>query len=267
MKIKNILISQPKPEEGTSPYFKIAERYNLKVEFSPFIKNERIPFAEFRQSKVNIAAHSSFIFYSKVAIDNFFNTCTEAKIKVSDQWKYYCSSELIALYLQKHISYRKRKIFFSENGSTSGLINQIQLQFKKAKTEIPETMLLVLSEVHKSDIPKALEAANFPYTKAIMFRTVSADMSAINLENFDLLLFFSPAGVISLKENFKNFQQGETIIGTFGENSARKAVELGFRVDIKVPSQEYSSMPDALDSFLKVNSTETKNKIKGTKSL
>ena len=246
MKIKNILISQPKPGTEKSPYHKITEQYKINVEFNPFVKIEHIPYSEVKLSKIDFNNFEAFIFYSKIAVDHFFQTCKEAKIKPKYEWKYFCTNEAIALYLQKHIIYRKRKIFFG-NSSLSGLMEQIR--------KFPDDNYLIsLSEIHKSEIPNALAAENIKYSEAILFRTVGANMRNIiaDINKYDVLLFFSPVGMRSLRENFPSFVQGDKIIGVLGDNTARTAEELGFRIDIKVPCPEFTSMPDALENFLNI---------------
>ena len=246
MKIKNILISQPKPTAtDKSPYTDIAKKYNINVDFNPFVKVERIEYKEFLQSKIDIKSHNAFIFNSKIAIDHFFHTCKEGKIEINNEWRYFCLSDAIAFYLQKHIIFRKRKIFFSEKQTIEDLMYYI-------KRYSNEKFLLVLSEVHKDDIPKALEKANINYTKAIMFRTVSPDVLDLNVNKYEIFLFFSPPGIQFFKEKFPDFVQGEKIFGTLGANTAKTASELGFRIDIKVPNAEFVSMANALDNFLKI---------------
>lgn len=246
MKIKNILISQPKPEFGTSPFQKIADKYKIKVEFHPFVKVARIPASEFLESKVDINKFTSMVFYSKIAIDVFFETIDELKIKPNPNWKYFCMYPTLANYLQKYIIYRKRKIFYSEDGTTAGLRNVL-------KKYPDEKFLIALSEVHKQDIPKIMEEENLSYGKAILFRTLSADMSDIKIDDYEILLFFSPAGINSLKENFQDIEKYDKIIGTVGENTYRMAEKYGLKVNIKSPCSQFPSLQDALDDFIKNN--------------
>lgn len=245
MKIKNILISQPKPAIANSPYFKIAEKYKLKIDFNPFVRTEVKSLIEFNESKIEIKNHTAFIFYSKIAIDHFFTICKEAKIIPNDEWKYFCLTEAIALYLQKYITYRKRKVFYGKS-TVNSLIDEIK-KFPNEK------FLISLPESYKQEIPEALDAAKIAYTKAIFFRAVCANMSGLDINKYDMLLFFSPIGITSLKVNFPNFEQGEKIIGTLGEKTAKTAEELGLKVTVKAPTPEFLSIFDALENFLKEN--------------
>lgn len=246
MKIKNILISQPKPEFGISPFQIIADKYKIKVDFNPFVKIKRIPVEEFLESKVNVKNYTSLIFYSKIAIDVFFETLNDLKIKPNENWKYFCMYPSLANYLQKYIICRKRKVFSSENGTVNGLRNTL---IKHPE----EKFLIILSEVHKQDIPKIMEEENLHYGKALLFRAISANMSNLNIDDYEIFLFFSPAGILSLKENFNTFNQENKVIGTLGENTYKMAIECGFNVDIKAPNSKFPSLQDALDDFIKKN--------------
>ena len=243
MKIKNILISQPKPETEKSPYFDLAKKYNLKLEFRPFIKVERIPKKDFKQTKINIADYTAIIFNSKVSIEHFFGMCEDMRVPINEGWKYFCFSETIANYLQKHITFRKRKIFYG-NGTIDDLMEDI-------KRFPDENYLVPLSDVHKQDISEKLTSVNINFTKAILHRTVPADVSDVNIDDYQVLVFFSPVGVASLKQNFPDFEQGETCIGAFGPTTASMVENLNLRLDIKAPIPEAPSITAALDLFLK----------------
>jgi uroporphyrinogen-III synthase len=252
MKIKNILVSQPKPESDKSPYFDLAKKYNLKIDFRPFIQVEGVPVKEFRQSKVDITAHTSIIFNSRTAIDHFFRICEEFKIQINDGWKYFCISESIAFYLQKYVIYRKRKIFYGD--STFDDLMAIIQKFPEEKFLVP------LSDIHKQEIPSKLTKANIDFSKAILYRTVSANLSDINVENYDVLVFFSPAGVTSLKQNFPNFDQEKTLIAAFGPSTANTVESLNLRLDIKAPIHNAPSMTAALEQYIKKSNGKTKTK-------
>ena len=202
MKIKSILVSQPKPATVKSPYFDLAKKYNLKIDFRPFVQVEGVSVKEFRQSRVDICAHTAIIFNSRTAVDHFFRICEELKITIVDTWKYFCISESIAFYLQKYVVYRKRKIFYG-NGCFDDLLDLIQ-------KNPDEKFLVPLSDIHKQEIPSKLSKANINYSKAILYRTVSADLSDLKDVNYDVLVFFSPAGVASLLQNFPDFHQNGT---------------------------------------------------------
>lgn len=245
MKIKSVLVSQPKPETDKSPYYDIAKKYNVKIDFRPFVKVEGIPSKDFRTQKINLADYMSVIFNSRHGVDHYFRMCEELRVPTNDNRKYFCISESIAFYLQKYVTYRKRKIFYG-NGTLANLMQQIQ--------KFPEDKYLVpLSDVHKQDIPEKLAEANIAYDIAVLYRTVSSNMSDMENLGHDIVLFFSPAGVMSLKQNFPNFNQDEenVFIGAFGPTTAETVEKLGYRLDIKAPTADNPSMPAALEKFIK----------------
>jgi uroporphyrinogen-III synthase len=244
MKIKNILISQPRPETDKSPYFDLAKKYNLKIDFRPFVQVEGIPVKEFRKSRVDVCAHTAILFNSRTAVDHFFRACDELKITIKDTWKYFCFSESIAFYLQKYVVYRKRKIFFG-NGTFDDLMETIK-KFSDEKFLVP------LSDVHQQEIPDKLTKFNIEFSKAILYRTVSADLSDLKDINYDVLVFFSPAGVASLLQNFPDFIQNETCIGAFGPTTAKAVGNLNLRLDLMAPVPEAPSMTAALEQFVKI---------------
>jgi Uroporphyrinogen-III synthase len=242
--IKRVLVSQPKPTTEKSPYFDIAEKYGVEIDFRPFIKVEPLPAKEFRQQKINILDHTAVIFTARTAIDHFFNLCEELRITVSESMKYFCMTEAIAVYLQKYIVYRKRKIFFGQTGKIDDLMTTISKHSK-------EKYLIPLSDVHKDDIPNALEAKKIDFTKAVMYRTVSNDFEKTENFDYDLLVFFSPSGITSLLKNFPEFKQDNVRIGCFGPTTAKAVKDAGLRLDIEAPSSEAPSMTAALDLYLK----------------
>lgn len=244
MKIKKILVSQPKPETEKSPYFDLAEKCNVKLEFRQFIKVEGVSAKEFRQSHINIFDHSAIIFTSRTAIDHFFKLCEELRVTIPDTMKYFCISEAIALYLQKYIVYRKRKIFFGEK--TVSDMSKILLKHKG------ENFLIPLSDIHKENIPGLMEELKLKYTKAIIYRTVASDLSDIkDIKEYDMLAFYTPSGIKSLFTNFPNFVQDETAIATFGAATAQAAKEIGLRVDVEAPTIKCPSMTKAIEEFVK----------------
>ncbi len=246
MKIKKILISQPEPKTDKSPYHDLAQKNNLKIEFKPFIQVEEIKAKEFRQTKIDILEHTAVIFTSKTAINHFFRICEELRITVPDTMKYFCVSESVAYYLQKYIVYRKRKIFFGP-GRFPELIETIN----KHKDE---KFLVPLSDVHKEEIPLLLDKNKIDYTKAILYRTVSTDLSDIAVINYDLIVFYSPSGIKSLFHNFPEFRQNDIKIASFGLNTAKAVKDAGLRLDIEAPSPEAPSMTMALEQYIaKVN--------------
>ena len=188
MKIKKVLVSQPKPTTEKSPYFDLAEKYGLKLEFRPFIKVEGVSSKEFRQQKINISDHTAVIFTARTAIDHFFRLCEEMRVMIPETMKYFCISETVALYLQKYIQYRKRKVFFATSGKMEDLIVSIQ----KHNTE---KYLLAVSDVHKDNYIALLDQHNIEYTKAVFYKTVSNDFQEGECFDYDVLVFFSPAGI------------------------------------------------------------------------
>lgn len=243
MKVKKILVSQPKPASEKSPYFEIADKYGVDIEFRPFIKVEGLTAKEFRQSKINIADFTAIIFTARTAIDHFFRIAEEMRVNIPDTMKYFCTTESIALYLQKYIVYRKRKIFHGSTGKLDELLPFLRKHNK-------EKFLFAVSDVHK-DEANILDSIGLDYTKAVMYRTVSNDFAADEPFDYDMLIFFSPAGIGSLLKNFPDFKQGEVKIGCFGKTTAKAVKDAGLRLDIEAPSEMSPSMTAALDNFLK----------------
>ena len=243
MKIKKILVSQPKPATGKSPYFDIAEKYGVEIEFRPFIKVESLSAKEFRQQKVSILDHTAIVFTSRHAIDHFFNLCTDLRVTIPETMKYFCTSEQIALYIQKYVQYRKRKVFFGATGKFNDLIPTI-VKHKSEKYFVP------MSDVHNDEIKNALDAKDIQHTEAVMYRTVSNDFGEDEKFDYDMLLFFSPAGISSLMKNFPNFEQKDIAIGCFGPATAKAVKDAGLRLDLEAPTVESPSMTAALDKFI-----------------
>ncbi|NQU52417.1 MAG: uroporphyrinogen-III synthase [Bacteroidetes bacterium] len=245
MKVKSILVSQPEPSTAKSPYFELADKSNLKIDFRPFIMVEGISAKEFRQTRIQIMEHSAVIFTSRTAIDHFFRISLELRLTVPDSMKYFCISEATAFYLQKYIVYRKRKIFYAD-GRFSDLVNVM----KKHKDE---RYLVPLSDIHKQEIPNLLDGENYNYTKAILYRTVSSDLSDLSDIKYDILVFFSPSGIKSLYQNFPEFQQDKTRIACFGPATAKAVLDAGLRLDIQAPTAQAPSMTMALELYIKKN--------------
>jgi uroporphyrinogen-III synthase len=243
MRIKKILVSQPRPENGKSPYFELAEKNNIHIDFRPFTQIEGIPAKEFRQTRIDILNHSAIIFNSKTAIDHFFRICEEMRITVPDSMKYFCISESTAFYLQKYIVYRKRKIFYG-NGKIDDLMDLIA-KYNEGYFLIP------LSDKHIDDLPKALDKYKIKYNIAILYKTVCCDLSDLANLDYDILVFFSPSGIKSLFKNYPEFKQNNTKIASFGESTAKAVKEAGLKLDIEAPRPEAPSMTMALDFFIR----------------
>jgi len=243
--IKKILVSQPKPTSEKSPYFDMAERFGVEFVFRPFIKVEGLTSKEFRQQKVSISDYTAIVFTSRHAIDNFFKLAKELRITIPEDLKYFCVTETIALYIQKYVQYRKRKVFFGTTGKIADLIPTMA----KHKTE---RYLVPMSDVHNDSVKQLLDAKKLNHTECVMYRTVSNDFSKEELENFDydMLVFFSPSGVDALTKNFPNFNQGQLAIATFGPATAKAVKDAGLRLDLEAPTEKYPSMTGALQHYL-----------------
>lgn len=253
MKIKKILVSQPKPTTEKSPYFDIIEKHGVKIDFRPFIKVEPVSAKDFRQQKISILDHSAIVFTARTGIDHFFRLCQEMRITVPDDMKYFCTSETVALYLQKYIQYRKRKIFFGSTGKLPELVASMQKHSK-------EKFLLVCTDVHNEEIRNTFKENGFDYSVGIMYRTVSNDFKKEEEFNYDMLVFFSPSGVASLLKNFPDFKQNKIRIACFGKTTATAVEEAGLRLDLEVPQPQFSSMTTALDFYLKENNKTVRNR-------
>lgn len=243
-KVKSILISQPEPENGKSPYYDLAKKYNLTVKFRQFIHVEGVSTKEVRKQRIVPTDYSAVIFTSRNSIDHFFRICDELRVKMSQETKYFCISEAIALYLQKYIQYRKRKVIFGD-----GKLKSLEKQLLKHKKT--EKILLPCSETRKEDLPQFLKKNGFDYTEAVFYRTVASDLSDLEHVNFDIIVFFSPSGVESLFKNFPNFKQNDTRIAAFGPATTKAIEDAGLHLDIKAPVPKAPSMAMAIEQYLK----------------
>lgn len=243
MAIKTILVSQPKPEGEKSPYYDLADKYKLKIDFRPFIHVEGIPAQEFRQQKINVAEHTAVIITSKTAVDHFFRIAEELRFTVPDTMKYFCITEAIANYLQKYITYRKRKIFFGKQ-----TIEDLVEVVKKHKGE---KFLLPCTDILRDNIPDTLEKHSIPFSKAVLYRTVASDLSDLEDVKYDMLVFFSPGGIESLFKNFPDFKQNGTAIAAFGPTTANAVIKNNLRLDVHAPQPNAPSMTGAIELFVK----------------
>lgn len=246
MKVKKVLISQPAPKTGKSPYFDIAEKYKLQLDFHPFIRVEGVDAKEFKLQKINILDFSAVVFTARTAVDHFFALCEEMKIVVPDTMMYFCVSEAIALYLQKYTVYRKRKIHFGATGKMDGLESFLD-KYKKEKFLVP------VSETHVPNLTELLDDKKLTYQKAIMYKTVSNAITEEAILSYDMLVFFSPSGIASLFENAPKFKQEDRAIGCFGTSTAQAVKEAGLVLNCEAPRPEFPSMTAALESFIKDN--------------
>ena len=253
MKVKKILVSQPKPSNDKNPYWDLAEQYGLSIDYHSFIKVEGITVKEFRQLHIDILDYTAIIFTSKIAIDTLFSLCKEMRITIPDTMKYFCVTESIALYLQKYIVYRKRKIHHGEK--------KIDDLTKYLLKNSDEKFLLPLSDVHKESIPAFLSSLKLDFTKAVFYRTVSANLKdTVKLENYNIIAFYTPAGIKSLFQNYPDFQQNDIAIAAFGQATWNAAEEAGLKINIKAPTSDFPSMTMALEDYIIRYNKEHKSK-------
>lgn len=243
-KVSTLLITQPKPESEKSPYFELAKRFNLTLAFHPFIRVEGLSGKDFRRQKVDITEHTAIIFTSRSAVDHFFRIAEEMKVKISQDMKYFCSTEAVALYLQKFILYRKRKVFFSADGSNAGLLEVI------GKHKNNEKFILPKADNGKNDIQQYLEKNNANFAEVTLYRTLANDVASIMKNTFDMIVFFSPFSVQALLEHDPKFKQNGTVIGAFGPTTSKAVEDTGLTLQVKAPAPNAPSMVAALEQFL-----------------
>ena len=246
--IKKILVSQPEPSSEKSPYFDIANDFGVELVFRPFIKVEGLSSKEFRQQKIGLLDFTAVVFTSRHAIDNYFTLAKEMRITIPEDMKYFCLTETIALYIQKYVQYRKRKVFFGTTGKLDSLIPTM-VKHKNEKYLVP------LSDVHNDDVQQLLDAKKLNHKECVMYRTVSNNFTEEEVKNFDcdMLVFFSPTGIKAFTKNFPDFKQGDVRIATFGPATAKAVEDEGFRLDLEAPTKEHPSMTAALRWYLENN--------------
>lgn len=242
-KVKSILVTLPKPENDKSPYFTLAEKYNLKLDFRGFIHVEGVPAKDVKKDKVNFGNFTAIIFTSKNAVDHFFRVCEEMRFEVSSEMKYFCITEAIALYLQKYIQYRKRKIFFGKQTA-----KDLEDVLKKHSSE---KFLFPCSDVANEETQKWLQDNGYDSTPVVLFRTVITDITDLKDVFYDIIVFFSPSSVQSLFENFPDFVQNNTRIAAFGATTQQALLEHGLVLDIPAPTPEAPSMTMAVEQYIK----------------
>jgi uroporphyrinogen-III synthase len=250
--VKKILITQPRPEGIKSPYFDLAVKYGLTLDFHPFIKVEGIPSKDFRKQKIDISAYTAVIFTSRNSIDHFFRICEEMKINISQDTKYFCITESVALYLQKFILYRKRKVFYGADGLNKSLFDVIN------KHKDNEKFLYPCSESFDSEITNWLKSHKCEFATPVLYKIVSSDVKEVISRKYDIICFFTPGGVKSLFENFPDYKQENTKIAAFGVNTFKAVEDSGLILDIKAPLPQSPSMVSALENFLKSNQKPAK---------
>lgn len=253
-KVKYVLITQPKPDSEKSPYFELARKYDLSLDFHPFIRVEGIPSKDFRKQKIEIPQYTAVIFTSRNAIDHFFRMCEEMKVSIAQDTKYFCITESVALYLQKFILYRKRKVFYGSDGTNKSMFDVIN------KHKENERFLYPCSENQQdNEIVGWLKAHNCGFATPFMYRTISNDIKDIvSAKNYDIICFFTPSGVKSLLDSFPDFTQNGTRFGAFGNNTSKAVETAGLRLDIVAPQPQSPSMVAALEKYLATTNTVKK---------
>jgi uroporphyrinogen-III synthase len=242
-RVSSILVSQPRPSDERSPYFELAEKYGLKIDFRPFIQVDAVPLKEFRKQKINILDHTAVIFTSRNAVDHFFRICAESKTEMPADMKYFCISEQTANYLQKYIVVRKRKVFTGTK--TAADLLEILRKHKNEKFLFP------CSDIRKNDIPEFMDEHGLNLTEAVLYNTVASDLSDLADIYYDIIAFFSPSGITSLFANFPDFKQNRTRIAAFGPTTAKAVRDAGLILDIEAPLPNAPSMAGALEAYIR----------------
>ena len=243
MNLKKILISQQQPKT-VSPYDSISDKFGVEFDFKPFFKMEPLSSREFRSQRINILEHSAVIFSARTTIDAFFLLCEELRVKVPETMKYFCTTEAVANYLQKHIVYRKRKIFFGD-GTPDSILNLIGSKHKG------ESFLIATSESSSKDaVSRLFEQEGLNFETAVFVKPVSQDLKDVNLKDYDMIVLFNPSDVKSLFENHPDFEQGKTLFVSYGRSVVRAMEEAGLKIEISAPNPEAPSVAKALEIYL-----------------
>ncbi len=240
MKVNKILVSQPRPAVvEKSPFYEFSQKHELSIDYKPLIRVVGVTLKEFRAQRTEILEHTTMIFSSRTTIDSFFRICEEARITVPETMKYICNTEAVALYLQKYIVYRKRKISFAD-----GTFNSLLELIVKHKDE---KFILALTEPFKPELPDTLSKLKLKVSPVAFARTVSADLSDIKPQEYDIIALYSPNDVKALVDSFG--VDNLPVVATFGEATLRAAKEAGLKVKASAPSPEAPSMVKALDIY------------------
>ena len=245
MEIKRVLISQPEPS-GASPYTDMISKWGLTIDFRPFFRVEGVSVRDFVAQRVTILDYTAIVFTSRLAIDSFFHICEQTRVNVPETMKYFCQSEAIAVYLQKYIVYRKRKIFFGA-GTVASMVASIGAKHRG------ENFLIACTDSLKPEVHKLFTKEKLKHGSAVFVRTVSNDLRAVDLHSYQIVAFYSPSDVRSLQESFPDFQQESLVFATYGPSTAHAMEEAGLRVDIKAPSPQAPSIAEALSNYLEAN--------------
>lgn len=241
-KVKSLLVCQPRPEGDKSPYFELAKKFNLKVDFRPFIEVQGLTAKEFRQQKINILDYTAIILNSRNSVDHFFRLCAELKLEMPPEMKYFCVNESIANYLAKYIQVRKRKVFVGKGTETE--------LFPLFKNHAKEKYLFACSDWRKQDIEKYMKKAKIHFKEAFFYRIQSADLSDLSNVNYDIIAFFSPADIRSLFENFPDFKQNKTVLAGWGATTHKAIKDAKLSLNVQAPSPVSPSMSMAISQFI-----------------
>lgn len=244
-KIKNILVAQPQPEGPKSPYYDLAAKHKLKFTFFPFVRVEGILGKDFRKQRLTLNDYSGIIFTSRNSIDHFFRICDELRVKMSQETKFFCTSEAIALYLQKYTQYRKRKVFFGD------MNNNKELRMLLIKHKDATRFLYICAEAKKDEIPAFMQANNFNYAEGVMYKTVPVELKGINPHTFDMMIFFSPSGIHSLFHSYPKFKQEKLKIAAYGKTTADAILDRGLKLHLMAPLNHAPTIVVALDNYIK----------------
>jgi len=243
VKIKNILVSQPKPADlDKSPYGDLCKTFKLKIDFHQFIQIEGVSAQDFRRAKGSFNDHTAVILSSRHAVDHFFRMAKELRYEVPDSLKYFCISESTAYYLQKYVQYRKRKIFYGKQT----FANLMDLIIKNNE----EKFLVPTSDLNNQNMFRLLDGEKIEYSRAIIYRTVPSNLSKIKIKDYDMLIFFSPAGIESLKSNFPDYEQNDQVIAGFGPTTKKAIAEANLNLNIPAPTKTAPSMTMAVEEFI-----------------
>lgn len=241
--IKKILVSQPQPLSEKSPYYDISERLGVEFVFRPFIKIEGVSAKEFRSQKISLTDITAVVFTSRHAIDHFFLLARELRYNVPEDMKYFCITEQVALYIQKYVQYRKRKVFYGTTGKIADLLPTM-VKHKNERYFVPQ------SDVHNDGMKELFDSKKLHHSEGVMYRTVANDFQGDEPFDFDMVVLFSPSGVSSLLKNFPHFEQGKLAIATFGPATAQAVKDAGLRLDLEAPTAQYPSITSALNAYI-----------------
>ena len=243
MSVSKILISQAAPA-NQAPYDALREKFGVTIDFKPFFVIEPLSSREFRAQKLNLADYTAIVFSARHAIDAYFALCEELRVKVPDTMKYFCTTEAVAVYLQKHIVFRKRKIFYG-TGTPQSVVALVTAKHKGEK------FLITTSEGSSNEaLTQLFDQAGLDYVTGVFVKPVSQDLKDIDIKSYDLAVVYNPADLKSLQENFPDFKADGLKFVTFGRHIVKDLEEQGFPIAISAPPPEVPSVAKALEVYL-----------------